>query len=239
LLAAALLGCATQDPRIDRPLAGIEETGGWSSSDGSAGNADRGAAFQALFGATILDDDEIEVDLPSSGTARARLDLSPIPTFGFAGQMPFAKESPFGIEGAMLMGFRFGDVDAFAFDRNTLALDLDQILFLVDLSAGPYAATMLGEKLRLYAAAGPLLILGFLEIDIDEDLSDGTHAEHTENDATAALGGYARTGLDWRIAPGTFLGLGLRATRASLDFTDFGRIDASGVQVFLALTHTF
>jgi opacity protein-like surface antigen len=118
---------------------------------------------------------------------------------------------------------------------------VDNRLVLTDLFIGGFVSTDLSRKARIYAGAGPMLLVGYYKIENEEeDTTTSTFIEEDETESAVGAGLYARAGIEFRVSENTMLGLGIRAFRSDLDFEDtVGRVDVEGVQAMLTYTMRF
>ena len=109
-----------------------------------------------------------------------------------------------------------------------LAVDVDMLVF--DLYGGPFASVFLGEKLRAYVAAGPLL--NWVRYDQEGSALDA------DGDGFG-VGYYARTGLELAL-PGSMLGVGVRWSDSTTDLDGgLGELELEGFQVAFTVSRYF
>lgn len=213
LMAATSVSCAVQSPEFDGPRR----------------HSPNASAVQALIGAARYRDLEFRRVDSGNPSNFAEADLSTMPALGLAGHYDLAgDDTQFGLDGSVIVSWDD--------DRGVGTLSggsgpvtvLDRSLLLVDLSMGLYGSTILRDSVRLYAAAGPSLVYG--EADYEDELT-------ADSDTTVGFGGYARTGIEFRLRNRSFLGLGARWTSSELDFGDpVGDVDIEGWQFFITYT---
>lgn len=143
-----------------------------------------------------------------------------------------------GVEAGILFGF-INDSVAFSAGGSGLTVYVRNQFFVLDTMLGANLNMNLGERLRLYAGAGPVFMFSHLDL---ENKSDDATAQVIE-DTTASghdLGFYGRLGLELSIREGSFLGFQARYVDAELDFENsIGSLDMSGVQYMLTFTEDF
>ena len=102
--------------------------------------------------------EEVEVDDGGPGSVDGdRGDLDEIPLIGGGAQWKMGGERvDYGFEGLMSFSWR-GDAEVFVIVNGAAAVAIDVDLLLFELYGGPFLSTFLGEKLRVYGAAGPLM----------------------------------------------------------------------------------
>jgi hypothetical protein len=196
---------------------------------------------QGLVGATKIDEDEIEFSEVEGldPNAAEGVDLSTMFTVGAAGQYSLT-----GLESTTQVGIEFGLLVSYAADDrdvrsvgNTTVITIDNSLLLGDIFLGAFVSQEIADSFRIYAAAGPLLMLGRIDGDFDSDDSQNTL---DDSETATGGGGYVRAGVELNINQGGAFGLGVRAFTASLDFDDtLGEVDFEGVQGFLSFTQRF
>lgn len=103
--------------------------------------------------------------------------------------------------------------------------DLD----LIDLYGGPMASIFVGNSLRAYAAAGPLVQVGIY----DQSSATGDDL----GDSGLGLGWYARGGIEVRLGNSLLAGIGVRRSESTLDLGgDLGDLDLAGTTLFLSMS---
>jgi len=166
-----------------------------------------------------------------------------MPCIGFIAQYLFAGGATrFGVEGGALFGWRSRDTTIIA-GNNQAVVKIDSSLWLLDLSAGVCLDQRLGERWRLYLAAGPTMLFG--EYTADEDVDGEVDPETAEtyrrgSESEFGVGGYARLGLEYEFAPRALVGVSVRGLTTNMEFdnvVDGSRV--SGVQAFLTFTRNF
>lgn len=190
--------------------------------------ASNAAVVQALLGAVQYDG--LEFTSPSGTTT----DMSKLPQLGGAwSTKPKAEKLSFGLEAAFLLGFKFDDVNTYTGVANTY-VTASTYLWLFDISGGAYANLMLGEKLRVYGAAGPLVMISYY--DSKQEYTTGVN-NTSQSDTAFGFGVYARAGVELKVHEQGFLGAGVRGNWSNLDFNDVGgNSEISGIAGFLTYT---
>jgi len=157
-------------------------------------------------------------------------ELDNLPVIGGGGQLKLAGESfDFGVEAMMSFAFR-SDLEAFAVGGGgaTVVLDVDVLVF--DIFGGPFVSKLFGDRVRLYAGAGP--IVHFLEYSQQDDTS-------TMNEDTSGFGAgvYTRGGIEFLLPSGTLVGFGVRYSDADVDLgAGLGDFELRGVQALITVT---
>jgi hypothetical protein len=182
--------------------------------------------LQGIIGVNYLSDFTVD----SSGTTSIELENDEIlPTLGGGGQWKLAgRHLDFGLEGFLSLSGR-SDLEAFASSGGSTVVAFDVDLLVVEFYGGPFVSRFLGDGVRIYGGAGPLLEW------VSYDQSDGT----TEESADGSGGGaYARAGLEFLLPSRKLIGFGARWSRSSLDFDqDFGELELEGLELFVSCSY--
>jgi len=185
--------------------------------------------IQSLVGASLFDDgalvlDEVSDDDPGAFSVT---DFGTLPTVGVVGMQPLS-DGPVhvGLEGSLLFSWWRKDGETVG-GGTSPSLSVDSSIWLTDLALGPYVSTSLNRTFRFYASAGGSMTIGVYSAESNE-LNDDP------SDTTAAVGPYARAGVEILLGDESLLGLGVRSVWSELDFGgDASDFDLGGVQVFL------
>ncbi len=154
-------------------------------------------------------------------------DLDNLPLIGGGAQWKLGgKRIDYGIEG--LMSFS-GSANATAFviggGGAAVAVDVDLLVF--DLYGGLFASAFLGEKLRVYGAAGPLM--EWAQWDQSGNALD-------DNGSGFGVGTYARTGFEFGLPSRVLVGFGVRWSESSVDLGSLGDLDMDGLQFLFTVS---
>ena len=192
---------------------------------------------QAMLGATHYSNLSFEHQSITDPSVDAESEISLMPTLGICGGMSLLKEpATLGLEGGVLFGWRSDSVTAVG-HGGTIRVNIDNELYLLDLFLGPYVSANLGQRWRIYAGAGPLMMVGQYDKRSDEQVSE---SEPIREDKTSmAFGGglYARTGIEFKFEDGSYMGLCVRGFKSKLDFEDVPEdIDVKGLQFLITFT---
>ena len=117
---------------------------------------------QAFLGAAQFNGDRLTFCERSSDDSAdiTSNDLSTMPYLGIGGQYAFSEASThFGIDTTALFGWRSSSRSSAA-DNGQTRIRPETKLWLLDLAMGLYTQTIFGENWRIYAAAGPLKMIG-------------------------------------------------------------------------------
>jgi hypothetical protein len=215
------------------------------ASNGKAADDLPPTYVQAFIGAAEFDADPMTFSKASSDDPAAYTtnDLSSMPFLGVGGQYAFSEgNAHIGLDGTILVGWRSRDSSVSA-GNGQAEVKLDTDLWLIDLAMGVYAQTIFGQHWRLYVAAGPLMVFGeYSEESEETDLEVTPSAERdgSSSDSGFGIGGYARVGLEYRLANHAFMGLCVRAIDTNLEF-DSALDDSglSGVQGFITYSQPY
>ena len=110
-------------------------------------------------------------------------------------------------------------------------------MWMFDLAGGGYANLYLDQnkRVRLYAGGGPLLI--YADYRTEKDFDDDTMPNVSSSESAFGLGLYARTGFEFRLYERGMLGMGVRGSWSSVDFSDVGgSSDLVGIAGFVTFT---
>lgn len=190
-----------------------------------------------LLGAVQYDD--LKFTPPDADTGESeKVDVSLLPQLGGAWTtLPRGDRFQYGLECSFLLGFRFDKINYLAAGGSGLYVSLSTSMWTFDFSGGVYASLFVdqGEKLRIYAGSGPLMIYANYRTETD----DGTTTED-DSESVFGLGWYARTGFEFRVHEKGMLGLGARANWAQADFSEVGgSSEINGIALFASYTAGF
>lgn len=143
--------------------------------------------IQALLGGVRYDDLTFS---NSDGTETVTMDMSTLPQLGgaWATQPKGDKKLSVGLEASLLLGFKFDDVNTYSGARATY-VSVSSSLWMMDIAGGAYANLILTEKIRLYAGAGPLVMLSYYSTKSD-------YFNTSMSDTAFGWGAYARGGAE-------------------------------------------
>jgi hypothetical protein len=155
-------------------------------------------------------------------------DLDQLPVIGGGAQWKFGgRRVDLGLEGMLSFSGR-ANVEAFAVGGGGAAVLVDVDILLFELFGGPFASVFLGEKLRLYGGAGPLMQWASYDQTGSGMAADGTGF---------GSGWYARGGFELALPSSTLVGFGVRWSDTSVDLgSDLGDMDIDGVQVLFTMS---
>ena len=188
---------------------------------------------QSLFGASMIGDDELTLEEErDEGTFEA--DLSTQPLLGTAVQHDLVGLDEFqaGVEAGLLLSFQT-DSASFISSGGATTVRVRFSMFVTDLFVGAFASTVFLDAVRVYAGAGPMMVLAWLDRDEDSDDSD---YDDYDIDTSIGVGLYARAGIEIQILEGQFLGVGVRAIDTELDFDADSDVEVEGLQAMVTYT---
>lgn len=188
--------------------------------------------IQALLGGVKYADLEFT---SSDGTDTTTIDMTTLPQLGGAwSTKPKGEKVQLGLETSFLLGFRVDEIRYAYAGGGGAYVNISTSMWMIDFAGGGYANIPLGEKLRLYGAAGPLMMI--VDYRSKREYTDAT-PNSSDSETSFGLGVYARTGLELKIQPQGYLGVGIRGNWSSVDFGDVGgNSDISGIAAFITYT---
>lgn len=156
--------------------------------------------------------------------------------FGAAGQQPFYKNRlEYGMEVGLLFSMKNDRrlvEGSSGSSGGEIKIQFKNQVLLVDYFGGGYVGYSFTKRLRLYAAAGPLIVYGRRTFD-PEETPEGKEGDPIESEVESKLsaGLYARTGIEFKIIDNFMIGAGIRAVTSGLKFKKpAGKIQYEGIQ---------
>lgn len=141
-----------------------------------------------------------------------------------------------GFEGGFTLGWQ-GDTGFVSVGNGTVVVVSDNDLFVMDVFVGAFAELFLGEKIRVYGGAGPLLQFGAVDMEFFDE-SDNSYVDISESGFGGGI--YTRAGIELELSRGTFVGFGVRWLDSSVSLgSKLGNLDFQGVQAALTVTTGF
>ena len=227
-----------------QPDARAEET-----DSAAVGLESEPALIQVFLGVLKLDDETGEWDEISDDNVD--VDFSSLPSGGIELEYPFYR-------GFVHWGLNPGGSVAWKSDDTnfsgrvggdtggTIRVEIDNSLFIAEVHLGGYVRGRLTDRVTTYAAAGPMVVYGYHEVE-DENLEDAEGTEVaddidlSETDSSDInLGFYGRAGIDFEIRQDQHLGFGVRYMSSELDFNKtIGEIDVEGPQYVFTYSARF
>jgi len=156
--------------------------------------------------------------------------ISQYPVIGGGGQCKLGgNRLDLGLEAMMSLGGR-ANGGAFVIGGGGAAVAVSLDLLIVDFYGGPFVSVPLGERARLYGAAGPVVQFANYHQSAAPGVDAGTGSGF-------GVGGYARTGIELEISPGSFVGVGARWYDSSVNLSSgFGDLDIEGIEAMLTFS---
>lgn len=185
--------------------------------------------MQGYFGALLLETVETSGgNVPPVDGSND--DLAQMPTIGGGAMYKMGGNAiDWGFEGMLAFAGR-ANASAFYFGGGGAAIAINVDLLIFDLYGGLFVSKFLGDKLRIYGAAGPLMEWANYD-------QNATNVNDSGNGNGFGFGGYARAGAELVISRGTMVGLAGRWSDATIDLSGgMGDLDLSGTQVVLTVT---
>jgi opacity protein-like surface antigen len=201
-------------------------------------------SIQAIVGVVQFEGDDLKFDETSTidPTLYAETDLSEMPVIGGIWQKTLRGEKTvLGFEGGILFSWKSDDVSARG-SGGSAVVRIDNSIFLLDLSAGLYVHSILANRIRLYAAGGPVFMLVNYDVDFeDEDTSIQTVIiREDESVSEFGVGGYVRAGVEIGVTENGLLGIGVRGVYAKVDLDDVdAELEMKSGSVFVTFTVGF
>lgn len=184
------------------------------------------ALLQGFLGVSQATD--VEVEGSGAGATTGDDDFDALPVIGGGAQWKLAgRRVDLGLE-AMLAFSGRADAEAFAVGGGGAVVAVDVDLLVFELFGGPFASLPLGERARVYAAAGPVMQWA------DWDQSG---AGLDDDGSGFGYGYYARTGVELALSSRTLIGVGVRWSDTQADLGgSLGDLDIDGLQVVVTVS---
>jgi hypothetical protein len=228
--------------RIEKPILAMFAAAAFSLTSSAQYHKydvwDENYTVQGLLGAVQYEN--LKFDAPNSG-GQTEVDVSILPQIGGAWTtLPIGDRFQVGLETTFLLGFRFDKINYIYAGSGGTYISLSTSMWMFDFSGGAYANFFLdqGKKVRLYVGGGPLMAYAAYRTESQYD--DGTTPTETDNESAFGIGAYARTGIEFRVQERGTLGVGVRGSWSSVDFTQFGgSSELVGIAAFVTYTAGF
>jgi hypothetical protein len=204
---------------------------------GAAGDPKDGMHFQLMLGGTDFSQLSFEDVSNADPSVIADSEIGRMPELGLGVCLPLVNV-PFsiGVEGSVLYGWRSDSTSAIA-SNGLVYLHIDNDLILTDFSIGPYASTLIMDKVRIYAGAGPLLLNARYEKVREEQVALGVYTKNKNIYRATGSGAYARVGIEYLFRGGAMVGLCLRGFESKLDLDDIqGSTEVKGLQLLMTFS---
>lgn len=193
---------------------------------------------QVMFGATYYDHLHFTHPSTADPAMAVQSEFSWMPLLGVSGGVPLMRRGvDIGLEGGAAVGWRTDRVQAIG-GGGSIDVHIHNEFFLVDLFLGPYVSTPLGQRARVYAGAGPLLVFGQYDKRSDEYVGGRQTVSDNVTSSAFGPGAYIRTGVEFNLQDNYWMGFGLRAFTSDLDFDDVpGTTKVKAVQFLITYTY--
>jgi hypothetical protein len=219
---------------------------GQTGAYGNEWTENRGESFsiQAVVGVVQFEGDDLKFDETSTidPTLYAETDLSKMPVIGGVWQKSLRGEKTvLGFEGGILFSWKSDDVSAVG-SGGRAVVRIDNSIFLVDFSAGIYVHSILANRIRLYAAGGPVLMFVNYEVNLEEEDTSTQTVIIREDDSVSefGVGGYVRAGVEIGVIENGLLGIGVRGVYAKVNLDDVNEeLEMKSGSVFATFTVGF
>jgi hypothetical protein len=185
------------------------------------------ALMHGFFGITEFQDVSVDDGGPGRVDGDSG-DLDELPVIGGGAQWKLGGDRiDFGLEGMFSFAWS-SDATAFVVGGGGAAVAVDVDLLIFEFYGGPFASVFLGDKVRVYGAAGPL----FEWTNYDQE------GNALDDDGSGfGYGYYARTGLEFSLASRTLLGFGVRWSDSSADLGgSLGDLEIDGLQALITVS---
>ncbi|MEM6673736.1 MAG: hypothetical protein AAF726_12905 [Planctomycetota bacterium] len=216
VFALALVGCAaTPLPSAQYPYDAPESTADWRKGD---------ALRQGYVGVNTAQELERSGgNLPPVDGSGGSIDQYPV--IGGGAQFKLGGDrASYGLEALLSIGGR-ANGGAFVLGGGGAAVAVSLDLLLVDVYGGPFFSLPLGDRMRAFASAGPLMQFASYH-------QSATAISPSDSGNGFGFGGYARTGLEFQMSPGSLIGFVVRWSSTGIDLSSgLGDLDLESVEV--------
>lgn len=201
-------------------------------------NADSYSLVQVMLGAARYSNLNLDYQSAEYPTIEATSTFTWMPLIGIEGGVPILKKPvSLGIEGGALFSWMTDSVSAVGTIPGQVTLHLDNQLYLLDLSIGPYVSAEVGKRMRVYGGLGPILMFG--QNNNQSNYYVSTSQTVYDSNASSAFGPgiYGRAGIEFRLKNSSWMGIGARAFGSKLNFSNVsGTTNVNGFQLMLTYT---
>jgi len=178
----------------------------------------------------------------------ARADIDRLMHFGVFGQStPLTGPIKVGYEVGGSVRFNNSNTSFLVIQNNgnlQARFSVDSQIRIVAFNLGVYGDYQPTKSLRFYAAGGPELAIGTIDINSNgnnpftENSDNSNNDESNKTQATRVLG-YARLGVDFILKPDTTIGLSVYRSFGELDFQESGKITLDEAHFLLSIGRKF
>lgn len=192
---------------------------------------------QAMLGATRFSNLKLDYASTKDPTVITGTSFEWMPSIGLAGAVPITrKPMEIGIEGGAVVSLQNDSVRAVG-ENGTIYITIHNDLVLCDLFIGPSISAIIRDRMKIYGALGPLMMIGWNNIQLDESSSGSVSSSSWDKATSLGVGLYARTGIEFRLNKSSWMGIGVRGFKSQLNFDNVsGKTDIQGIQMLLTYT---
>lgn len=185
--------------------------------------------MQGYFGVSYYDNVTVEGSGPGHVDGD-KGDLDQLPVFGGGAQWKLGGERiDYGLECLFDFSWR-SNATAFVVGGGGATVAVDVSMLIWEIYGGPFVSVFLGDNIRLYAAAGP--VMQWAQYD--------QYGVATDHGSGFGTGLYARTGIEFVLPSRTMFGFGARWSDTRTDLSgNVGDLQMDGLQILLTVTRGF
>jgi len=201
-------------------------------------NDDSYSLVQVMLGAARYANLNLNYQSTEYPTVEATSTFTWMPLIGVEGGIPILKKPvSLGIEGGALFSWMTDSVRAAGTVPGQVTVHVDNQLYLLDLSIGPYVSAEMGKRIRLYGGLGPILMFGQNNNQSNYYVSASQTDYQTNTSSAFGPGIYGRAGIEFRLKNSSWMGIGARAFGSKLNFSNVsGTTNINGMQLMLTYT---
>jgi hypothetical protein len=200
-------------------------------------NADSYSLVQVMLGAARFSNLNLNYQSTQDPSLQATSTFTWMPLVGIEGGIPIIKTPvSFGIEGGALFSWMTDTVSAYG-GNGSINIHVDNQLYLLDLSIGPYVSAEMGKRVRVYGGLGPILMFGQNNNQTNEYVTTSQAVYDSNASSAFGPGLYGRAGIEFRLKNNSWMGVGARAFGSKLNFGNVsGTTDVNGFQLMITYT---
>lgn len=200
-------------------------------------NPDSYSLVQVMLGAARFSNLNLNYQSTSDPTLEATSTFTWMPLIGIEGGIPILKKPvSLGIEGGALFSWMTDTVSAYG-GNGSINIHVDNQLYLLDLSIGPYISAEVGKRVRVYGGLGPILMFGQNNNQTNEYVTTSQAVYDSNASSAFGPGIYGRAGVEFRLKNNSWMGIGARAFGSKLNFSNVsGTTNVNGFQLMLTYT---
>jgi hypothetical protein len=201
-------------------------------------DADSYSLVQVMLGTARYSNLNLNYQSTTDPNLEATSTFTWMPLIGIEGGVPIIKKPvSFGIEGGALFSWMTDTVSAVGTVPGQITLHVDNQLYLLDLSIGPYVSAEVGKRIRVYGGLGPILMFGQNNNQSNEYVTTSQTVYDSNTSSAFGPGIYGRAGVEFRLKNSSWMGIGARAFGSKLNFGNVsGTTDVNGFQLMITYT---